>query len=417
MTDTSRTVVAALVAALVVSTMVAPAAMATTTASVAESSGSNESAETAHGEAYTGSHVSFEASHDAVTGYTVGDSEVLASVQTEARDDYRSRAGLSVGASLELSTVTEVEAAAVSLSAKSETNATVRSESGAAMEAHDNERGILQVRADDGAQVVKAEVAAGGEAAAEGEDRVVVTSENGAESTFVVVGEGSVAVNEEGDVVADLDEDARLVLRSYANEERDDDDREHERMIAEGKAVAEVYVEERDGEQVADAVTYAGDTSVEARQSAENEVEVTVERTASEGKVVITQVQESAVGAAEDIEVQVDGEAAAEASSYSELEAAAADGDESKYMVRQAGSAEGSAEVLVALNHFSERTVTMSGDGDGASSGDGSNDDGSSGDGSAGDGGDDPTSTGAPGFGVGVAVVALLGAVLLARRR
>lgn len=404
MSDRSRTVVATLVAALVVATMAAPVTAAATTTSVDAQSGSSE--------AYAGTHVSFETSGDAVTGYTVGGTEVLASVQTEAREDYRSRAGVSVGVSIELSTVTEVQAAAVSLDATSETKATVRSESGAEMEASDNERGILQVRADDGAQVVKAEVAADGEASAESDDRVVVTTGDGEESAFVVVGDGSVTVNGEGDVVADLDEDARLVLRSYANEERDDDDREHERMIAEGKAVAEVYVEERDGEQVADAVTYAGDTSVEARQSAENEVEVTVERTASEGKVVITQVHESAVGSVEDVEVQVDGEAAAEASSYSELEAAAAGGDQSKYMVRQAGSAEGSAQVLVALNHFSERTVTMSGDGDGTSSGD-DGDDGSSGD----DSGGDSSDIGAPGFGVGAALVALLAGVLLAGRR
>jgi PGF-CTERM protein len=403
-----RTFVVALAAAVLVSSVAAPAAAAST----GEPSATNG--------AYAGTHVSFETSSTAVTAYTIGDVEMLTSVETEARDDYQSRVGADVGANVELSTVTEVDAAGVSLTASSETRATVETESGAELDAHDNERGILQVRAADGAQVVKAELGSGGEAEAESDDRVVVTTAEGETATFVVVGDGAVAVNEEGDVVADLDEDARLVVRSYVDDDRDDDDRESEQLIADGEAVAEVYVEERDGERAADAVTYAADTTVETRQSAENEVEVTVERTASEGKVVITTISESVIGAVEDVEVRVDGEVAAEASSYSELRAAA-DGEESKYMVRQAGSAEGSAEVLVALNHFSERVVTVEGGDDTTPTGDGSGsgDDGTSGaDGDDDTSGDDGSTSGsAPGFGVGAALVALFGAVLLARRR
>ena len=115
----------------------------------------------------------------------------------------------------------------------------------------------------------------------------------------------------------------------------------------------------------------------------------------------------------------VDGEAAAEASSYSELESATEGGDSSKFLVRQSASAEASADVLVALNHFSERDVTMSDDGgSGTDDTDSDSSDGTDGDDSDRDGSDDTdtSSPGQPGFGVGIAVIALLAAAALAIR-
>jgi PGF-CTERM protein len=400
MTKASRTAVVTLVAAMLVAAAPAVAAVV------------DESADGTQSESYAGAHVSFDAESNAVTGYTVGGAEVFSSVEMESRENYENRAGVNVGADVQLSTVTDLQAAGVSLAAQTETRATVESESGSVLEAHDNERGVLQVRAQDGGQLVHANVS--GEASAESDDRVVVTTDDGETATVLVVGDGTVDVNEEGDVVAELEEGAQVVVRAYAYDERDDDDENQEQMIANGEAVAEVYAEQRDGEVVADAVTYAENTSVEARQSAENEVEVTVERAESDGKVVITQVNESTVGTVEDLEVQVDGEAAAEASSYSELRAAT-DGDEPAYLVRQDAAAEGSAQVLVALDHFSERTVTMTG-GE-STTDDGSGDGDSGGDGNSGGDGGDETDVGVPGFGLGAAVVALLAAVLLARRR
>jgi len=90
---------------------------------------------------------------------------------------------------------------------------------------------------------------------------------------------------------------------------------------------------------------------------------MTVERSQSQGKVVVTHVSEAAVGATDSLDVTVDGEAAAKASSYSALEAAANDGEESKYYVAEDASAqaEGSATVLVAFDHFSERSASISG--------------------------------------------------------
>ena len=81
-------------------------------------------------------------------------------------------------------------------------------------------------------------------------------------------------------------------------------------------------------------------------------------------------------------------------------------------MVRQQGSAQASADVLVGVNHFSKRTIQMnSGDGSGS---DGNNSDGSSPDGDGSENDSAIPSDGQPGFGVVVALVAL-GAALLAR--
>ena len=118
----------------------------------------------------------------------------------------------------------------------------------------------------------------------------------------------------------------------------------------------------------------------------------------------------------------VDGEAAVEASSYSELESATEGGDSSKFLVRQSSSAEASADVLVALNEFSERDVTMTeGSSDGTdnngdeNNGDDTDTDDNNGDGTDTDGTDEP-SQGLSGFGVGVALLALLAAAVIAIR-
>lgn len=417
--------IGAVVAVLVVTASVLPvAAVGAGTASTSDQADAN---------AYQGSHVGFVAQGDAMTNYTVDGEEMVADVKVESEEGYRSRTGLGIDVGLGLSSVTELQAAAVGLSAQSETGATVRTESGAEMRAHDNGHGILVVAAGNGSQVVKANLSSDASAEAEGDSRVVVTNENGTKGTFVVVGEGDVAVNGEGDVTARLEEDSRLVFRSYP-EGRDEADEKQEELIAEGEAAAEVYVmAESEGEgTVTDTVRYDENTTVETRQRAEGTVEMTVNRTEHDGKVIIASVSEAAVGSTEDLSVSVDGEAAARASSYSELKSATNDGSQSKFMVVQGTSAEASADVLVAVNHFSTRTVTMSGDGSGDGTTDGSDGttDGSDGTGDDGTGestgaddndadGSNGGGQGLPGFGPAVAVLALmiLGVGAAVRRR
>ncbi|WP_226022467.1 hypothetical protein [Halomicrobium salinisoli] len=313
-------------------------------------------------EGYAGAHVSFETSNDAVVDYGVGGETVLESVAVNSQSAVESDAG--VGVDVGLSAMSDIAGAALSLGARTETSATVTADSGAELTAHDNPRGILVVSAGNGSQYVTANVSSGAEASAESDQRVVVNRDDGRDGAFLVVGNGSVQVNDGGNVSASLSEDAQLVFRSYESE-READDEQQERMIVNGTATAEAYVTQsgEDGSELAaDAVEYGNDTRVNVTSYGEGAVNVTAERTQHEGRVIITTVSEQVLDATENLSVRVDGEAAAEASSYGELESAIEEGNESRFLVRQGASADASADVLVAVNHFSERQITMTDD-------------------------------------------------------
>ena len=350
----------------------------------------------AQSEAYAGTNVSFETESNAVVGYAVGGQTMVETMEVQSASEAESQG--SVGVGTELSAVTDVGGSAVTLESSTQTEASLTTESGATLEAHDNGRGVLVVRSGGDSQYVTANVTAAGSAESAGESRVVVTNDDGTEGTFVVVGDGDVSVNEEGNVAARLEGNSKLVFRSYP-EGRSDGDAEQERLIADGSTAAEVYVQESSessGEFTADVVSYSEDTTVEVTEQSEGTIRMTAERSAEEGKVIITTVSEQAISSTDGLAVTVDGEAATEASSYSELQTAANGGETSKYMVRQGSSARASADVLVAVNHFSEREVAMS---------------------EAGSGSDGSSTPGQPGFGVGIAVLAIAAAALLARGR
>ncbi|MUV88390.1 hypothetical protein GJ631_17985 [Natronomonas sp. CBA1123] len=373
-------------------------------------------AATQSGEAYSGTHVEFQTQNSAVTGYAVNDAVIVENVSVQSSEEARSQAG--IGADAGLSTATEFSGAGLQLASQTSLSATVSVESGAEMQAHDNSRGIFQVRANDGAQMVHANLSSDSEAESESDERVVVTKEDGSQGTFIVVGDGEVVVNEEGNVTAEVEEGSQLVYRQYDDGERSEDDEQKEQMIQNGTATAEVFVESAaesgqdsadDGEDSAEdgsdegeeaaasVVEYGQDTTVEVQSRSENTINMTAERSQSEGKVVLATISNEAFSNAEDVEVFVDGEAAAQADSYSEVEQAAQGGDNSAYYVSQSSSAEASTDVAIGVNHFSERDVSMQSDG-------GS--------------GDDGGMTGGDGAGFGVfAAVAALGAALLATRR
>lgn len=362
-------------------------------------------ATSAESNAYAGANIEFSMESNAIVDYTVDGAAMLDRVEVQSKEKASSGGVLSGGASL--SSVTSVEGSGMEMQSKASASAQVKitSESGATVKAHDNEHGIFLVDADEQSQIVTANVS-DGSSAEQSDDRVVVTNENGAKGTFLVVGDGEVTVNENGDVTAELEKGSKLVYRSYPSGERDDDDKQQEQWIQDGKAAAELYVFEKGGEMVTDTVQYSEETTVTVSEKTTGKVVFTAERSSEEGKVIITSVSEKLISSADSIEVNVDGSAAAEASSYSELEGALGS-DSSKFLVSSTSEAQASTDVLVAVNHFSEREVTMTGtEGEGAS-GDGS-DDGS---------GDNSSSTSAPGFGVGVTLVALLGAAAVVLRR
>lgn len=375
---------APVLALVLVASAVVPGAAAMTRDRTAQQSAS----------AYAGTHVSFDTAGDAIVNYTVDGATVAESVRVQSQSKARANAGVDIGA--DLSAVTSFAGAALSVDTTTEMHATITAESGAKMQAHDNGHGSLVVAANGKSQVVGMNLSSAASAEAKSDQRVVVTTKSGAKTAVLVAGEGSVTVNDDGNVTAKLGSEGRLVVRSYEDGKRSESDKKQEELITSGAAAAQVYLTEKGS----DVVDYGQQTSVKVRQKAEGTVKMTVERSQSQGKVVITSVSEAVVQNAENLQVKVDGEAAAKASSYSALKAAANGGDTSKYMVQQSSSAEASADVMVAVNHFSSRDVTMS-----SSDGSGSGSDSDGGDGSS-DGESTPGSSG-PGFTVVMALLAM----------
>ena len=378
----------------------------------------------ASGTAYAGTHVSFDTSAHAVTDYAVHGETMIDSVKLRSAESAES-GGLLGGVGASLSAVTSIQAGGVQIGATSETRAKVATESGAEVIAHDNARGVLVVEGDRGGQVVLANLSAGANATAEGESQVSVTTENGTKGTFLVVGQGNLTVNDGGNVSARLGRDGRLVFRAYPDG-KDDADEKQERLIAEGTAKAEAYVMAESGEVVVDTVSYGRNTTIQAKQTAEGNVSFAVNRTTHEGTVIVASVSEAALNTTEGVDVRVDGEAAVKAATYTQLESAVGS-DRSRYLVSSSGdaSANASADVLVAVNHFSERTVSVQSEvepapqttaaGTANGSGGAGTTDGGSGDPTLTD--DDENTGSIPGFGVTASVAALVAAVLLARLR
>lgn len=381
-----------LVAILLVTASIAPAAAA------GQSNG-----------AYAGANVAFDVSGDAVTDYRVNGETMMQSVRVQSASEAESGGVIDAGA--DLSAAVGFDGAALSLGAETETSATVNADGAGELRAHDNDHGVLVVASGDAEQYVEANLSDGASAESAGDSAVAVTTANGTEGTFLVVGDGSVTVNDRGNVSARLGENGTLVFRSYPDG-KDDGDEKQERLIRNGTAAAEVTVMERGGETVTDTVSYGANTSVEAKRTAEDTVEVTVDRSAHEGKVVITSLSNAAAERADNLTVTVDGEAAARASSYSELRGAIG-GDRSAYMVEQDASAEASADVLVAVNHFSTRTIGIAPGEGGSTTADGGSE--STADDTT--GGETTNDAGQPGFGVTTALVAFLAAAFVAVRR
>ncbi|WP_255198436.1 hypothetical protein [Halorarius litoreus] len=370
---------------------------------------------TQNAKAYSETYVAFETKGDAIADYSVNGETVVDSVAVQSTSEAESSGGLAAGA--DLTAVTNFDAAGLSLesSATTSTHATVTAESGATIEANDNDRGIMVVSAGESSQYVSANLTSDAEAQQSGESRVVVQKADGETGTFIVVGDGDVTVNEQGNVSAELQQGSKLVYRQYGDE-RSDSEKKQEELIAEGTATAEVYYQQADSssedgtQRTANVVQYGEDTTVEVTEQSKNQVNMTVERAESQGKVVIVSVSDAAMENAENAQVYVDGKAAVQASSYSEVQSAANGGETSKFLVQSSSSAEASSDVVVGINHFSERQMSVqSGDGDGSSGSDG---------GDGGDGSSDDTATEGtgPGFGA-IAAIAAFGAALFARTR
>ncbi|GGL33369.1 hypothetical protein GCM10009037_16270 [Halarchaeum grantii] len=368
--------------------------------------------------AYAGAHVTFDVQGSAVTDYAVDGETIVERIGVQSASQASSSGSGVLGADggLDLSATANVDLSGLTLGATTAASATVEAESGATLTAHDENNGVLVVESGDESQVVVATLSADAEAAADGDRRVEVTTASGTEATFLAVGNASVTVNDDGNVSGQVGANGTIVLRAYPDGKSAADDRTEE-LIASGRAAGEVYAgaaADASAEASASVVTYANETAITAEQSAENTVNVTVERADETGKVLVATVSEAAVGSTEDLDVAVSGGAAAEVSSYGELEAALG-GDESAYMVTREAS--GNATVYVAFDHFSARTASISGaDGGDQQSSTETTTETSSTTESSGSGGA-TTSGGSPGFGVVTLAGALTAlAAFLARR-
>lgn len=351
-------------------------------------------------ESHNGSNVEFQTTDNAVVDYRVNGAVLVDSVKTEARDAVEQRRGVDVGASV--SSNVRVRGSDISTAARTKTRTSLQTGSGATMRAHDSNRGNLLVRATEGGQIVELNVSADVRAEQASDRRAVVTHTDGTQGVVVVVGDGTVMVNDDGNVVADVADDSALVYRQYGSE-RSEDERAQERMIADGTAAAEVYVttsSDGDNQPAADVVQYQQDTAVAVEMVNDTAIEMTANRSEADGRVVISSVSEAAFDTTGEVSVTVDGKAATRAESTTDLRTAADGGNNSAFMIRSATTAAASSDVIIAINHFSDREMTVSSDeGDTTTSG---TDDGST------------TGEEAPGFGVLASFVALVSAALIA---
>lgn len=365
------------------------------------------------GEAYTGTHVQFETSSNAISDYAVDGTVLVDNVTVQSASQARSQSGFDFGGEME--STSAFRGAGLGIDSRLAFAVSVQIESGAEMEAYDNQRGVFQIRADSESQLVRATLDSGTEARSESEKRVVVTNEDGSQGTFIVVGDGEVLVDQNGEVTAEVGQNGQLVYRQY-DDGRSDHDEAAERMIQNGTATAEVYVQQaaeagesgaeeaedsaEDGrEDAIQVVRYGQDTTVEVTERTGDSLNTTVERTESEGKVVLYSLSDDAFDGAENVEVFVDGEAAVQADSYGAVEQSVRDGDQPRYYVSQSSSAEATTDVAVGIDHFSERNVRLESSGDGS-----------------GDGVGESLADGA-GFGALVALGALAAALIAVRRR
>lgn len=355
---------------------------------------------------YSGTHLQFGAQDTRLTDYRVDDTTFFDSIAVESEQRAREEGALTVGAGV--SAVTALTGSSLEVTAQTETTTAFTAESGATIETHDNPHGIAVVESGSQTQYVSLNVSDGVEARYTGDATATVETDSGAVATVFVVGEGTVGVNEDGAVVARLEPDGYLVVRTY-NGPRGTDDATREQFVADGVATAEVFVVRQDGERVVDTIAYGNTTTVESTLRGDG-LDISVERATTDGTVVLTSLPVGLVG--DDVSVAVDGENASMALTYSELPLAANGGQTAKYLVHERSGARPSTDVAVAVTNFSasSRTISIRSASAVESTAGETGDDGESTESSEESGSSEASS---PGFGVLSALLALVAAVAL----
>lgn len=340
----------------------------------------------------SGDHITLEFTNQQVVNYTVGNQTFLASIQAQSVEQVETDG---------LQSLTEFEGSAMESTGEDEATWLVNTQSNANFEFNDNPHGTFIAEGVDVAQYARFVVAEGVEATDENQRKVTLTTDGNAAASFILVGDGEVTVNQNGDVVARIGDASTLVFRAYPDGKSNSDE-QMERYIENGNGVAEIYARQPGTDSIVDHARYQQDVAPTAEQTDDTTVQTDIEYTEGESGVVLFTLSQAFTEASGAINATVNGQQAQEVTSFGELDGAL-DGNQSRYMVVEL---ESRTDVIVAVNQFAaQTTVGVSG-----ASGQEQQQ-------TPLQEGDDGNQTDQPGFGVLAAIVALAVAALAAARR
>lgn len=216
--------------------------------------------------------------------------------------------------------------------------------------AHDNANGLLKFKAENDT-TMSIELPESATIEKESDKKITVGSD-GTEGTLMISGQGHLSV-EDGTIIVELEKNSQLVFKAYPGE-KDSGDEEIEDGIISGNLSAEIQVL-GDGD-ITDSVEYSTEVEIKSVSVTEDDITVTVDSATEISKTIVITIDNNELPAdPSELSIKVDGEATVKASSTGELYATETS-DISKSMVVKG---ETETKVFVAVNHFSERTVTI----------------------------------------------------------
>lgn len=304
-------------------------------------SGYAESRANINGDIYAGDNIRYNLKSDEIDNYSVQGKTYFTSMKTGTK--ISSGTGLLgglIGANIAISSIAGVG------SKLSTDNANIF--------VHDNPNGNLQVMVNQGS-IVQISLTGGSSATYQGEKYITVRNPDGSESSFLIAGNGKLEMRD-GKMVADLDNDGQLIFKAYPVGKTQLDDAV-EQGIIDGIVAAEINIPGKNDAAASSSISYSSAVSAKVNEVANEKISILVSSSNSVGKTIAIEIDSSRLPFQDpgQLEVRVDGEVAAKASSTSELYATGA-GDKPRYLVAKA---EGATKVMVAINHFSDREVTL----------------------------------------------------------
>ncbi len=312
---------------------------------------------------YRGAHVSFETTPTALTDYRVDGHPFIDSLAIESRSAVRNDSPVPPS----LSNLSSLNGSPLNVTSKSRTRVRMRTGDGGVVTAHDDGHGVLLVKGRNRTQYVRATLPTGSDAVFENNSQVVATTANGSEATFSVIGNGTIDVDDAGNVVAELGNEGLLVVRTYRGK-RSAAEQKREQLIVDGVATGEVYVMPRANGTAVDTISYEPETSLNVTDHTRDSIRFRLDRRQRQGVVVLTNFEDSNVTNASDVAVSVDGTAAKPTEQYGKLASSANNGRISRYLVTTAngsgtgnGSSGGSASTNGSTTNLSAPSASSNG--------------------------------------------------------